>query len=61
MVNSTLNVTLEHLTTNAPAHGTELNATTDDVCAPKYFIINSQVKKSFDGKKRKGFEHANWK
>ncbi|KAJ6653632.1 hypothetical protein lerEdw1_009008 [Lerista edwardsae] len=43
MVNATLNVTLEHLSTNALAHGTELNATTDDVCTPKYFIINSQT------------------
>lgn len=41
MVNATLNITLEHLSTTAPA--IELNATTDDVCTPKYFIINSQT------------------
>ncbi|XP_066490054.1 sodium-coupled neutral amino acid symporter 2 [Tiliqua scincoides] len=43
IVNATLNITLEHLSTTGLVHGTELNATTDDVCTPKYFIINSQT------------------
>lgn len=44
MVNITLNTTLERLTTATHFNETASNVTSDDMCKPKYFIFNSQVK-----------------
>ncbi|XP_034984185.1 sodium-coupled neutral amino acid symporter 2 [Zootoca vivipara] len=43
LINATLNTTLEHLSTTAPFHVSEVNITSNDQCTPKYFIFNSQT------------------